>query len=90
MLHFHEGRTRNDAGLDAKNAWLPITRGLRDWRTQMPAQEFECFETMAGDLLGELGYQRVVACPSADALERAAAIRDSFLRDTRALGDWLP
>ncbi|HMF13417.1 MAG TPA: sulfotransferase, partial [Gemmataceae bacterium] len=32
MLRFHEGRTRNEQGLDAKNAWRPITPGLRDWR----------------------------------------------------------
>jgi hypothetical protein len=90
MLRFHEGRTRTDAGLDAKRAWLPITGGLRDWCTQMPAVDLEGFEAMAGDLLGELGYPRMVTRLSADALERAAAIRDSFGRDTDALGDFLP
>jgi hypothetical protein len=90
MLHFHERRTRADTGLDAKNAWLPVTPGLRDWRTQMPAVDIECFETMAGDLLGELGYPRVVERLSADALKQAAAIRECFARDTDALGDWLP
>ena len=30
MLAFHEGRTRDDPGLDAKQAWRPVTRGLRD------------------------------------------------------------
>jgi hypothetical protein len=90
MLRFHEGRMRTDAGLDAKAAWLPITPGLRDWCTQMPAEDIECFETMVGDLLGELGYPRLVTRFSADALAQAAAIRDSFVRDTDSLGDWLP
>jgi hypothetical protein len=90
MLHFHQGRTRSDAALNAKHAWMPITPGLRDWCTQMPAVDIECFETVAGNLLEELGYRRVVTRFSADALERAAAIRDSFDRDTDALGDWLP
>jgi hypothetical protein len=90
MLRFHEGRTRADAGLDAKQAWLAITPGLRDWSTQMPAADLECFETMVGDLLEELGYPLVVARRSVCAREQAAAIRDSFVRDADSLGDWLP
>jgi hypothetical protein len=35
-------------------------------------------------------HPRVATHLSADALEQAAAIRDSFVRDTTALGDWLP
>ena len=48
MLHFHEGRTRTEPGLDAKQAWRPITPGLRDWRAQMPAEDVERFEAVAG------------------------------------------
>lgn len=36
---------------------LPPTKGLRDWRTQMPASAVEQFEAIAGDLLRELGYE---------------------------------
>src|SRR5262249_50846792 len=43
MLRFHEGRTRDEPGLDAKQAWRPITAGLRDWRSQMPAADVERF-----------------------------------------------
>ena len=39
MLRFHEGRTRSKPGLDAKHAWLPITRvceiGDRKCRVKM-------------------------------------------------------
>jgi Sulfotransferase family len=35
----------------------PPTRGLRDWRTQMPAADVAAFEHVAGDLLHELGYE---------------------------------
>jgi len=35
----------------------PLTRGLRDWRAQMPPEELAAFEGVAGDLLCELGYE---------------------------------
>ena len=35
----------------------PPTKGLRDWRTQMPAEDVASFEHVAGDLLRELGYE---------------------------------
>jgi hypothetical protein len=84
MLRFHEGRTRAEAGLDAKNAWQPITPGLRDWRIQMSAEDVECFEATVGDLLDELGYPRAVPEPGAEALEQAARIREFFVRDSPA------
>src|SRR5262249_49351538 len=58
MLRFHEGRTRAEAGLDAKNAWQPITSGLRNWRADMEAADLQRFEGAAGDLLDELRYPR--------------------------------
>jgi hypothetical protein len=51
MVRFHEGRTKIKPGLDAKHAWLPVTTGLRDWRTELPAEDVEGFEAVAGDLL---------------------------------------
>ncbi len=58
MLDFHRGKRKTQAGLSAKDAWLPPTTGLRDWRTQMDPRNVELFEALAGDLLVELGYAR--------------------------------
>jgi hypothetical protein len=90
MLKFHEGRIKNESGLDAKNAWMPITPGLRDWRTQMPEEDIERFEAAAGNLLVELGYPRAVPNPTNRVLEETAEIRKTFVSDTLRLGDWLP
>jgi hypothetical protein len=90
MLKFHEGRTRTEAGLDAKKAWLPISPGLRDWRTQMPTEDIERFEAAAGNLLGELSYERAVPNPASRVLQETAEIRKTFVSDTLRLGDWLP
>jgi hypothetical protein len=81
MLRFHVGRTRSKPGLDAKHAWLPITPGLRDWRSQMPAEDVERFEAAAGELLDELGYPRAVSCPGPEALGQASKMRDSLEQD---------
>ena len=35
----------------------PPRVGVRDWRTEMPRADREAFETVAGDLLHELGYE---------------------------------
>ncbi len=75
MLRFHEGRTRNDPGLDAKGAWLPVTPGLRDWRTQMSAEDMERFEAAAGELLDELQYERAIPHPRREYLETASSVR---------------
>ncbi len=81
MLRFHEGRTKTDPGLDAKHAWLPITPGLRNWRSQMPTEDVERFEAAAGQLLDELGYPRAVPRPRPEALEHASKIRHSLVQD---------
>src|SRR2546425_9961552 len=81
MLRFHEGRTRLEPGLSRKDAWLPITPGLRDWRTQMAAADQERFEAAAGDLLDALAYPRAVPNVPAAALEHAARMRSSFTQD---------
>jgi hypothetical protein len=90
MLKFHEGRIIAAQGLDAKNAWMPITAGLRDWHTQMPAKDIERFEAAAGDLLLELGYSDTIQGPSERILEETAEIRKVFVGDAERLGDWLP
>lgn len=78
MLRFHEGRTRTRPGLSAKAAWLPITRGLRSWESQMARDDVERFEAAAGPLLSELGYPRAVPSPSDHAVERADRLRHAF------------
>lgn len=58
MARFHRGKERRGAGLSAKSAWLPATRGLRDWRKSMDERDVALFEALAGDLLDELGLER--------------------------------
>jgi hypothetical protein len=90
MLTFHEGRERDDPNLSAKKAWRPVTAGLRNWRTEMGEEDLERFEAATGELLDELGYPRAVPEPSPPALQRAALVRESFVRDSRARGQRLP
>jgi hypothetical protein len=84
MLRFHEGRTRSEAGLSAKDAWLPISPGLRSWRTQMAPNDVERFEAAAGDLLDELGYARAVPHPQLQAQNHATLIYEAFTKDARS------
>jgi len=58
MVSYHEGRRRSAPGLSAKAAWLPPTRGLRDWRRSMSARDQALFEAIAGGQLESLGYAR--------------------------------
>jgi hypothetical protein len=90
MVRFHEGRTRDDPGRDAKSAWRPITPGLRTWRTEMADGDVERFEAAAGELLEELGYPRAVPNPTSGAKRRAAQLRDAFGHHARARGTQLP
>jgi hypothetical protein len=86
MLAFHEGRERDDPSLDAKQAWRPVTPGLRDWRSEMSPADVERFEAVAGGLLDELGYARAAPAPSAELNRHIARVRRSFateLRDRR-------
>ena len=46
----------------------PPTRGVRDWRTQMQRGDALAFEAIAGDLVGELGYELL----DADSARRSA------------------
>jgi hypothetical protein len=78
MLRFHEGRTRSRPGLSAKAAWLPVTAGLRTWRTEMPADEVRRFEAAVVELLTELGYARAHESPRGEEIERAEQLRREF------------
>jgi Sulfotransferase family len=81
MLSFHEGRMRDDPALDAKKAWRPVTPGLRNWRSELPAEDVARFEAAAGGLLDELGYRRGAGDADAETAERATRLRRSFARD---------
>jgi hypothetical protein len=81
MLRFHEGRRRNEPGLDPKAAWLPITTGLRDWRAQMRLEELERFEAAAGDLLEDLGYPRACPRPRPEIQHSLTGITEAFNRE---------
>src|SRR5262245_476891 len=84
MLRFHEGRTRDDPALDAKDAWRPVTPGLREWREQLQAEDVERFEAAAGGLLDELGYPCGCADISPEVVRHAARVRVLFTRGARS------
>jgi hypothetical protein len=59
MRHLHSGLT------------LPPTKGLRDWRTQMPHRDVEEVEAIAGSLMNVVGYQTSTQGPHHAARVRA-------------------
>jgi hypothetical protein len=59
MLRYYEGKEQVRRPGETSN--LPPTAGLRDWRTQMERRDLEVFESLAGELLAELGYERGIA-----------------------------
>lgn len=76
MANYHEGKIREKPGIDAKKAWLPPTRSLRNWRSEMSERDVELFEALAGDLLRELGYELSVKGFSPEVEDTAARLRD--------------
>jgi hypothetical protein len=89
MLKFHE-RMPDPCFYVKQNKWRIIVTGLRDWSTQMPAQDLERFEAAAGELLEELGYPRAVSDPPEEMMENTSRIRNSFRQDLLARGWRLP
>ncbi len=83
VLQFHAGQPEADPGLEKKRVGLPVTSGLRNWQSEMSAQDLERFEAIAGNLLDELHYPRAVPQPPTAALEHASRIRDLLNRDPR-------
>ena len=90
MLRFHEGRMKPKPGRGAKAAWLPVTRGLRNWAEQMAPAEVRHFEAAAGLLLQELGYAPGAETISAEEFDRAARLRAAFAAGARARGRAVP
>lgn len=90
MTRFHQGRERPKPGRSAKNAWLRVTTGLRDWTTNMTPRDIERFEATAGDLLDELGYERAAPRPGPETLTTSQSVREAFARELLAGGDRPP
>jgi hypothetical protein len=90
MVRYQEHRAEGSWGRSAKGRWLPPTPALRDWRSQMPADEVERFEAAAGDLLDEVGYTRAFPRLSGVALEHAERLRARFAEEARARGGRVP
>jgi hypothetical protein len=90
MLRSHEGRERPKPDRSVKRAWLGVTSGLRDWRSEMSAEDVERFEAAAGDLLEELGYPRGASYPNLEASRTASLVRTLFNQELLAGGDWPP
>jgi hypothetical protein len=75
MLEYHR---REDPSLYADHPRLaePPVPDTRSWRREMRPADAELFETIAGDLLAELGYERAHSRPGRHA--RALAERASY------------
>jgi Sulfotransferase family len=93
VIRFAEGKTKTDlpnARKTPKKAWLPITSGMRNWRTEMPATDIQRFEAAVGNLLEELSYERTFSRPTPQALEHATRIRKMFSRHVQERVEHLP
>lgn len=82
MLKFHERKERLDPDFERDHPLMPVTAGLRNWRTEMPQADMERFEAVASDILDELGYERAISEPSAKRRQHASYIREAFINNT--------
>lgn len=61
MLRYYERANEIAAPMARPQArqglYRPPTKGMRDWRSQMAEDDVARFELLAGDVLGELGYE---------------------------------
>lgn len=75
LEHHRDAESRVQAPADGAPfhaaATRPPTSGLRDWRTQMEGPELRIFESIAGRVLAQLGYERRLETPSLQARARA-------------------
>lgn len=62
MLRYHERSEQVLATINNpqyhRGLSMPLTKGMRDWRTQMAVNDVAVFEALAGDTLAALGYER--------------------------------
>ena len=77
MLDYHR---EIDAGTlrDHPRLAEPPTAGLRSWRKEMGPRQLALFEAVAGELLGDLGYERAYPTVSARTRARGAFQRALF------------
>jgi hypothetical protein len=78
MMRYHERGAEFIAATRDPQAFgglaRPVTKGMRDWRTEMEPDDVLRFEAIAGDLLTELGYELTgVPVPASLKLEVARA-----------------
>lgn len=71
-------RHRADGGAINARVALPITPGLRNWRSELEAAELQRFEAAAGALLSELSYPLGCGQVPAGNLQYAMRIRGLF------------
>jgi hypothetical protein len=75
MMLSHERGREFIAGTKDPGAFVnlarPITKGMREWRTQMDPDDVVLYETIAGDLLTELGYETTGVAASVATRTRA-------------------
>ena len=84
MPKFYENRPAVADEVEADHAWLPITSGLREWRSQMSELDVARFEAAAGDLLENLGYERAAKNLQPYAVQYAYEFRRAFAEDARS------
>lgn len=56
--YFERGSAIVGSAEHHRNLDLPPTKGMRDWRSEMPAHQLAVFERLAGDQLEAFGYER--------------------------------
>jgi hypothetical protein len=67
MLRYHEvadefiAATKDPEAF--KNLARPVTKSLRNWREEISESDLELFESIAGELLESLGYERFAPRP---------------------------
>jgi hypothetical protein len=86
----YDAKVKSNSKRDDKHPWMAITRGLRNWQSQLPLSEAERFEAAAGGLIEELDYRRAFPFPQKGALEAADRARCSFVQDALAQGYPVP
>lgn len=75
MERYHEGKSSYAPTASAKSAWLPPTKGLRNWHAEMQPRDLQVFEALAGELLDELGYPRAEGALAGDIATEAEQCR---------------
>jgi hypothetical protein len=76
LRHAERSRVRVPRpGLEHERSMAEPRPGARDWRREMAPEDLEAVEAAVGDLLDDMGYERAVPVPSAEARRRAGAAR---------------